>query len=307
MRAPEYEPTSTSSILRWPGGRTVAVWVVLNVEHYLTGRPGPSLQPHLSRGLDVANHGWREYGNRAGFRRLHDLLTGLGLPVTAALNGELCGRHPEIVRAVADAGWAVLAHGLDNSTRHDELTPAIERDRIAATLTMLENATGRRPTGWLTPAFAISTETHRLLGEAGLVYTADRCDDDVPYWLDLPGDDRPGDDRPGDDRPGGRLLSVPYSLETNDISLLLGLHYTPAQFCDAVVAHIARLCAEGRPGVAVGVGLHTFLVGQPGRLESLRDCLRQLAAMPDVWMCTGDEISTRVIREEVRSDDSSHS
>lgn len=282
---------SSGSFLRdhgrspWPEDRKVAVWVALNVECFVPGQPGPSLQPHLVHGEDIANYGWREYGNRAGFWRLRDLMSELSVPVTAAVNGELCDRHPDIVRAMADAGWAVMAHGLENSTRHHGLTPEAERDRIVRTVKMLEDATGRRPKGWLTPGFAVTRATHQLLLDEGLQYTADLGDDDVPYWLDLP---------------AGRLLAVPYSLETNDISLLLCMHYTAEQFADAIVAHVAQLCVEPRAGTAVGIGLHTFLVGQPGRLASLRNCLQRLAAMPEVWLCTGDEICMRVTGEESR-------
>lgn len=257
----------------------MAVWVALNIECFIPGQGGPSLQPHLARGEDIANFDWREYGNRSGFWRLLDVLSELRIPVTAAVNGEMVDRHPDIVRAVTKAGWAVMAHGLDNSTAHYGLAPEAERDRIERTVSMLAGATGRRPAGWLTPGFAVTKATHELLRQAGLGYTADRCDDDVPYWLELP---------------GGRLLAVPYSLETNDISLLLCLHHTAAEFADAVVAHVEQLCAEPGAGTVVGIGLHTFLVGQPGRIVSLRSCLRRIAELPDVWLCTADEIYERL-------------
>lgn len=267
----------------WPGGRKVAVWVALNVECFIPGQPGPSLQPHLVHGHDIANYGWREYGNRSGFWRLLELLSELPVPVTAAMNGEMCERHPEIVRVVREAGWAVMAHGLENSTRHHGLAPDAERDRIVRTVAMLEEATGRRPVGWLTPGFAVSEATNGLLREAGLRYTADRCDSDVPYWLEAG---------------SGRLLAVPYSLETNDISLILCQHCTAEQFAGAIVAHVSQLCAEPRAGTVVGIGLHTFLVGQPGRIASLRTCLRRIATMPEVWLSTGDEICAYVTGEE---------
>jgi allantoinase len=266
----------------WPGGRKVAVWVALNMECFVPGQVGPSLQPHLAHGEDIANYGWREYGNRAGFWRLLDALSELTVPVTAAVNAEMCDRHPDIVRAIVGADWAIVAHGLENSTPHYGLTPDAERDRIVRTVTMLSDATGRQPIGWLTPGFAVTKATHQLLHEAGLRYTADRCDADVPYWLESP---------------SGRLLAVPYSLETNDISMLLCMRYTAEQFADAVVAHVTQLCAEPS-GTVVGIGLHTYLVGQPGRLASLRACLQSLAAMPDVWLCTGDEICMYVTGDE---------
>jgi len=127
----------------WPGDRKVAVWVALNIECFIPGQGGPALQPHLARGEDIANYDWREYGNRAGFWRLLDMLSELPVPVTAAVNGDMCQRHPDIVRAVSKAGWAVMAHGLDNSTPHYGLTPEAERDRIEARW----RCSPRRPAG----------------------------------------------------------------------------------------------------------------------------------------------------------------
>jgi hypothetical protein len=72
------------------------------------------------------------------------------------------------------------------------------------------------------------------------------------------------------------------------------MNYTAEQFADSLVAHVAQLCAEPAAGTVVGIGLHTFLVGQPGRIASLRRCLARIAAMPEVWLCTGDEIYTHL-------------
>jgi peptidoglycan/xylan/chitin deacetylase (PgdA/CDA1 family) len=158
----------------------------------------------------------------------------------------------------------------------------IERDQIARTLRTLADTTGQAVLGWLTPGFAVSDATEELLAEVGLSYTADRGDDDVPYWVDTP---------------RGTLLAIPYSLETNDISLFLGLHYTAAEFADALVEHVARLVAEGATGSVAALGLHPFLVGQPGRVEHLRRALTHIAAMPDVWLATGRDIYVRIAKE----------
>lgn len=260
----------------WPGGRAVAVWPVVNIEYFVPGRPGPALQPHLVRGLDIANSGWRRYGERSGVWRLLRLFDGLGLPATAALDAEMCRLRPDIVKAVLAAGWDVLAHGWDNSTPHHGMQPQAEKDRVARTLEVLTAATGRPVTGWLTPGFAVSELTQGLLVEAGLQYTADWVDSDAPSWLQTR---------------SGRLLAVPYGLETNDISLVLGLGHTGPAFADALVDHVAELCDEPPAGAAVALGLHPYLAGQPGRVRHLRRALEQMAALPGAWFCTGAQLA----------------
>jgi allantoinase len=260
----------------WPGGHAVAVWPVVNIEHFVPGRPGPALQPHLSGGLDVANAGWRRYGERSGVWRLLRLFDELGLPATAALDAEMCRLRPDIVKAVLAAGWDVLAHGWENSTPHHGMQREVEKDRVARTLDVLTTATGRPVTGWLTPGFAVSEVTQELLVEAGLRYTADWVDSDMPCWLQTR---------------SGRLLAVPYGLETNDISLVLSLHHTGPAFADALVDHVAELCDEPPAGAAVALGLHPYLAGQPGRVRHLRRALERMAALPGAWFCTGRQLA----------------
>jgi allantoinase len=277
-------PVSKSSPASWNGRGKVAVWPVVNIEHYLPGRPGPAIQPHLAHGRDIANSGWREYGNRVGIWRILGLFDDLGIPFSAALSAEMSRHHPGVVEAVVARGAEVLGHGMENSTRHHDLTPEAEREHIAGALSTLKRETGQQVLGWLTPGFAVSADTHRILAELGLGYTADFCDDDVPYRLDTP---------------GGRLLAIPYSLETNDISLFLNMRYTPAQYADVVVEHVRQLCREPGRGRVVALGLHTFLVGQPGRIGSLRACLERLAALDEVWFATGKEICELMEKEDV--------
>ncbi len=258
----------------------MAVWPVVNIERFVLGRPGPSLQPHLAAGYDIANYGWREYANRAGLWRVLEAFAELGVPATAAMNAELCRLRPDIAAAVRDSGWELLGHGWENSTPHSDMPPDVEREVITRSLSVLADSIGRPARGWLTPGFAVSESTFALLAELGVGYTADWCDDDRPYWWETG---------------RGLLLSIPYSLETNDISLFLGLHYTPSQYADAIVEHVSQLCVEARQNAVVAIGLHPFLVGQPGRISALRSCLERLAAIPQAWLASGGEIADRVM------------
>lgn len=255
---------------------------MVNIEHFTPGQPGPSLQQHLVHGLDTANYGWREYGNRVAVWRLVDLFAELNMPATAALNAEVCLRHPEITEAVLTHGWDVLGHGWNNSIRQYAMSRAEEGALVRRSVATLTQATGQAVLGWLTPGFAVSEATEEILAEAGLRFTADRCDDDRPYWLDTA---------------AGRLLAIPYSLETNDISLFLGLHYTAAEFADALVDHVRRLCVEQRCDTVVALGLHPFLVGHPGRIDRLRAALCRIAELPQVWLTTGTDIYQRIAKE----------
>ena len=62
------------------GGGGVVVVPVINVEVFVPGAGGPGVQPHLASMPEIANSGWRDYGNRAGARRA---VSGTFLPASA--------------------------------------------------------------------------------------------------------------------------------------------------------------------------------------------------------------------------------
>lgn len=59
-----------------------------NSQVFVPGSRGPSIQPHLQSVPEVANSGWRDYGNRRGLQRLVSMFKDLGIPATAVINSE---------------------------------------------------------------------------------------------------------------------------------------------------------------------------------------------------------------------------
>ena len=69
----------------------VVVVPVINVEVFLPGAGGPGVQPHLNSVPEVANSGWRNYGNRSGLRRLVQLFEELRYPIQVTKVGPSFG------------------------------------------------------------------------------------------------------------------------------------------------------------------------------------------------------------------------
>jgi len=270
----------------WPGGNLVAVWPVINIECFLAGRGGPAIQPHLASAPEIANSGWRDYGNRAGVARLARVFEASGLPATAALNSDLYTLFPEAVETVLTAGWEIMGHGINNSTGHAGMDRVHETAAVQQALDAISSATGSRPVGWLTPGFAVTRRTPSILASLGVRYTADATDDDVPYTLCTP---------------AGRITVLPYSMETNDISLCVVARYTAPEYADALVDHVTALTREARPGrpLLVALGIHPFIAGQPGRAMYLQQALERIAGLPAVWFGTGTGIQQQLMNGTV--------
>ena len=91
-----------------------------------------------------------------------------------------------------------------------------ERRFLTDVVNAITAATGRRPKGWMGPGLTETSNTPDLLAELGLSYVLDWTNDDQPYRLNVPG-----------------MLSVPYSVEINDL-LLFGKGFTGPEFLQIV-------------------------------------------------------------------------
>jgi peptidoglycan/xylan/chitin deacetylase (PgdA/CDA1 family) len=276
MLPPSFQPISLRPRLKLPHNARVAVWVVMNVEHFTFGKLGTAIQPHLNSYPEIANYGWRDYGNRVGIWRLLELFAQLEIPVTAAVNGEICTFYPEIITAMQQHNWEIMAHGINNSTGHSGMDRETETKIIQQTLDLLQQATGKLPKGWLTPGFSITESTFELLYQAGIIYTADWVNDDQPYWYPVD---------------NGHLLAIPYTIEANDISLCLSNRFSGAEFAEAIIDQFEQLWQDGESQSRVmAIGLHPFIVGQPLRLKYLKQCLLHIKNKSDTWLTTGEGI-----------------
>lgn len=276
MQPPVFSNISNRPKLDLPNQARVAVWMVMNVEHFTFGKLGTAIQPHLNSQPEIANYAWRDYGNRVGIWRLLDLFADLEIPVTAAVNGEICTFYPEIMEAMQSHNWEIMAHGINNSTGHSQMNRETEVEVIDKTLTLLQQATGKTPKGWLTPGFSITESTFELLDQAGILYTADWVNDDQPFWYPVP---------------NGQLLAIPYTIEANDISLCLSSRFSGVDFAQAIQDQFHQLWLEGETNPRImAIGLHPFIVGQPLRLKYLKQCLTYIKNQPATWLTTGEQI-----------------
>jgi len=116
-----------------------------------------------------------------------------------------------------------------------------------------------------------------VLAELGFTYTLDWANDDQPYDVKTT---------------SGRLISVPYSSEVNDIPAFVLHHSTGEEFAQSVIDQFDALYEEGASSLRVmGIGLHPFLVGQPFRARCFARALEHMTAHDDVWLTTSDELA----------------
>lgn len=273
----------------WPGGAKIAISLVLNYEEggensllhgdaqseaFLSDIAGAQPWPGQRHWNMESIY---DYGARAGFWRLHRLLTGRGLPVTIFGVASALARSPAQVAAMQAAGWEIASHGL-KWVEHRDLPEEAERAAIAEAIRLHAEVTGTRPRGWYTGR--CSTNTVRLVAEeGGFDWISDTYDDDLPHWMEIGDRDQ---------------LILPYTLEANDMRFATAPGYsTGEEFFQYLKDSFDVLHAEGEAGHPrmFSIGLHCRLIGRPGKIAGLMRFLDHAQRHDGVWFATRAELA----------------
>ena len=264
----------------WPGGKRLAVYLGFNLEHFEFGSGlGAALGPK-SPEPDVLNFSWRDYGNRVGAWRCLELFDSLKLPAGVILNTALYDYCPELVEAFVKRGDELIAHGHTNSERQREMNEAAERALLVSCKQRIQKESKTDPAGWLSPWISESHLTPDLLAETGYRYTLNWCHDDQPVEFATR---------------NGKLWSIPYPQELNDIPMIVARLMGAEEFADLIVDNFDEMLAQSKAQpLVMGIALHPYIVGQPYRLRHLRRPLKHIAKNKKVWFTTPGKICSAV-------------
>jgi peptidoglycan/xylan/chitin deacetylase (PgdA/CDA1 family) len=238
---------------------------VYEIEQRVAGRPNPAIDSHF------------EYGSRAGWWRIMEVLREHGAPATVSSGGRAVERLPLLAQDAVCRGHEVSPHGW-RWEGHADLDEAEERDRIARTVAAIRAVTGIRPVGWHTRSPG-SVNTRRLLvEEGGFLYDSDAYNDDLPYFVTVD---------------GKRHLVLPYAFDTNDMQFFHTNRFSgAADFTAYVIDAFDWLHREGAHAPKMmSIGLHLRMIGRPGRISALDRLLRHIANRGGAWIARRVDIA----------------
>jgi peptidoglycan/xylan/chitin deacetylase (PgdA/CDA1 family) len=263
--------------LELPDRARVVVWTVVNLEFWSIARPmarqvlpaptGEALLP------DLPNWAWHEYGMRVGVWRFFDLFRRLGIRPTLSVNARVCLAYERVAAAAREARWEFMGHAWEQMPIHkvDDQKAMIEKS-----LDTIERFAGTRPRGWLGPGLTETHETPELLAEAGIEYIGDWVYDDEPTEIRTK---------------KGPLVTLPYSVELNDIPMMLVQHHESAYFTTRCLDGFERLYREGAERAKImAIAIHPYITGQPHRIKYLEAVYDEINRHAGVLHWNGAEI-----------------
>ena len=277
----DYVPITKRQHYSWPGGKRLAFYPALNIEHFAF-QAGRRLDPQYGFNVtpSTRNYAWLDYGNRIGNWRFFELLDELKLPASILLNSSVCYEYPDIIEKIKERGDDVLGHGRSNAETLGGLWEDDERRQIQECVDVITKHVGVRPTGWMGAGAVESGVTPDLLKECGFTHLLDWPVDDQPIWMRTR---------------AGPILSVPYPMELNDAGTLALRHHTGRDFADMVVDQFEELLeASEKQPLVFSIALHGYILGQPMRLRPLKQALRhcvQHKHADQVWFTRAGDIA----------------
>ncbi|HXM70039.1 MAG TPA: polysaccharide deacetylase family protein, partial [Thermoanaerobaculia bacterium] len=262
--------------LRLPAGLRLIVWPIINLEEWEIERPmarqvlpAPTGVPLLP---DVPNWSWHEYGMRVGIWRFYDAFDRIGAKGTLSINAKVVESYPRVAAAARERQWEFMGHSYVQGPIH-KLED--QRATIRQSLDLLQKFTGKRPVGWLGPGLTQTYETPELLAEAGVQYIGDWVYDDEPTEIRTA---------------HGPLVTLPYTVELNDIPMMIVQHHRADELLRRSVDQFDRLYMEGATRAKfLSIAIHPYISGVPHRIKYLEAFLEYASRHPGVAFWTGEE------------------
>jgi len=221
---------------------------------------------------------------RVGFWRFEALFRRLRIRPTVAINARACVDYPRVAQACKDAGWEFMGHSYEQGPIHrEEDQPGM----IRRSLDTIEQFTGKRPVGWLGPGLTQTLETPDNLAAAGVKYIGDWVYDDEPTEIQTA---------------NGPLVTLPYSVETNDIPMMLVQHHEAAYWTQKCLDSFERYYEEGAGRAKImAIAIHPYISGQPFRIKYLEQVYQAISRRRGVLHWNGEQILEWYLKEKSRA------
>ncbi len=235
----------------WPTERKVALSVSIMLEGWTDDSApgiGPMGNPLKAGVLDLQGQSWAAYGPEVGAWRLLDILAAADVKAVFYVSGILAERYPSLMKAIIAAGHDIAAHSWGQNIVPAYQTREEEKADLLRCLGAIEQSSGQRPRGWISPRCTPSQSTSELLVEAGFTWHGDIFNSDLPYRLKTA---------------AGSLMAVPFTMEVNDMPLYIRYGNEPEAFTRVLQRILENVDGISRTPFCLDLTVHAHVFGRP--------------------------------------------
>jgi peptidoglycan-N-acetylglucosamine deacetylase len=266
-------PFSCFPSYQWPEGKRSAVLLSIDVDAI-----APFLWEHRDHLPDrLARLEIRRFGLRSGMTRLLDLFDRYGVKVSFYVPAVVAEFDPDLLPALLKAGHEIGLHGYFHELVRDigdeEFSAA-----LGASLDLFVSQTGKKPAGFRSPAWEMTTHMLAEIKRQGLSYDSSLMGFDHPYEIDA-------------------VVEIPVQWALDDAIFFKfegsGHERWPPVSGQAVLDDwLAEWRALHRFGGLFTLTLHDWISGRGQRILLLEKLLDAITAEPSTWIATAAEIAS---------------
>ncbi|PDT63909.1 chitin deacetylase [Bradyrhizobium ottawaense] len=236
---------------------------------------GPCIEIRDKVGL-YGKHSHGRYSAKRGVPRLLDIVKKHDIRVTFYVPGYDAEQHPEVVKAIADAGHEIAAH----SYLHERWDlGAEEPSLLRKTHKILTDIVGKPPIGWrCAGGLGKSNQTIKLLRELGYIYDSSEKCTDWPFFPSIDGEEVRD------------FINLPDNVSSLDDYPFYWLNRTPpSEVLQQWKDEFHSIYAEGGYYDLILHARNGFGSGTPTRAKVLDDLISFMKSYPNVLFQTQEE------------------
>lgn len=232
--------------------------------------------------------------------RLVELLRRHSIATTWFVPGLTIDIYPDACRQIAAAGHEIAHHGYEHVAPRG-LSRADEIDQLERGSAAIERIVGRRPRGYRSPGWDLSTNSVELLNEHGFVYDSSMMGHDyLPYRARAGDVIEPG--RPVRFGESTALVELPVSWTLDDFPHFEYVRSGGLRAASDVLENWLAdfdYMAEELPWGVVTYTFHPFVIGRGHRIKMLEQLIVELTARDATFM-TGEQAVAEFLAREAR-------
>jgi peptidoglycan/xylan/chitin deacetylase (PgdA/CDA1 family) len=254
----------------WPNGARVAVALAFDVDN---------ASANLARGdlaLEALSRG--EYGAVDGLPRVLRLLDKHNISASFFIPAVSSILHPQMIKDIlAKKRHEIAVHGWIHENA-SLLSESEEKRLLEQAVDYLTKETGKRPVGYRSPGAGFSSNTIKLLKNAGFLYESTMMASDDPYEILIDG------------QPSGLVeVSTEWILDDAPYFGRTGALPSPELIFKTYRDEFDVAYEEGS-GLLVFM-LHPHVIGHRSRIVHLDRYIEYLKSKPGVWFATHEEVA----------------